>query len=78
MVSESSARRGWHIDLPYCDGCRVETVEKAPTNDAELRYTDELRKHDTVVRFTDKAGTPHEFPSGEAYLQFYVASGREL
>ncbi len=64
MVSESKDRVGWHLEIPYFDGCRPETVQMAGS-------------HDTIVVLTDGSGEKHEFASAQQYLRFYAASGRE-
>ncbi len=45
-------------DIPWFDGCRVDTVQRTSGGD-------------TAVCFTDRSGQQHEFEDVEAYLRFY-------
>src|SRR5260370_4059608 len=65
MVSEVKNRAGWHLEIPYYDGCRPDTVQLTATPD-------------TVVRFTDESGRTHELSSAEDYIRFYLESGPTL
>ena len=65
IVEEVRNHGGGAADIPYFEGCRVDTVQPDGTGD-------------TVVRFTDTTGTNHEFASVSDYLAFYKRSGLEL
>ena len=84
MVSEVKNRAGWQGEIPYYDGCRVETVQLAAN--MVVRFQDAAGKPhlrlaaagDTIVRFRDATGKTYEFPSIADYLRFYRESGHEL
>jgi len=75
IVCEIKSGRGGYGEIPYFDGCRVNTV-----SDVIKKPRWSLRKPPsiTVVRFTDTTGKQHEFQTVAEYLAFYRASGREL
>ncbi len=64
IVCEVKSGAGGYGDIPYFEGCRVDTVQE----DAG----------DTVVRFKDSSGKVCEFSTVAEYLEFYQASRREL
>ena len=64
IVCEVKSGAGRYNDIPYLDGCRVDTVQE----DAG----------DTIVRVTDLTGKLYEFDTVEEYLDFYQNSGRPL
>jgi hypothetical protein len=84
MISEVKNRSGWHGEIPYWDGCRVETLQLAA--DTVVHFEDATgQPHlrlaatgDTIVRFRDAAGKTREFPSVVDYLRFYTESGHAL
>lgn len=65
IVCEVRNRAGSYVDIPYFEGCRVDTVQPDETGN-------------TVVRFVDSAGAKHEFATVSEYVAFYRESGREL
>jgi len=58
IVCEVKSGAGGCGDIPWFDGCRVDTVQRTSGGD-------------TVVCFTDRSGQQHEFEDVEAYLRFY-------
>jgi hypothetical protein len=64
IVYEVRDRSGAYGDIPYFDGCRVDTVQLDGSGD-------------TVVRFTDTQGKEHTFAAVAEYLAYYKESGRE-
>jgi len=58
IVCEVKSGAGGYGDIPWFDGCRVDTVQRVSGSD-------------TVVCFTDRSGQSHEFEDVAAYLRFY-------
>lgn len=50
--------------VPYYDGCRVDTVPGP--------------EGDTVVKFVDNQGVPHEFATVSEYLDFFEGAGGQM
>lgn len=57
IVCMVTNEKGSYAQIPYFDGIRVEAVQTKSGN--------------SVLRFMDKKGTVHEFPSVEEYMLFY-------
>lgn len=65
IVGQVKNGGGGYIDIPYFNGRRVDTLQLDG-------------RSDTIVYFTDRDSTYHEFPSVAAYLEFYRSNGAKL
>jgi len=65
IVCEVKNDNGAYCDIPYFDGCRVDTVQRGGAGD-------------TVVCFTDRSGKYHEFGSLAEYMEFYLCSSENV
>lgn len=63
IVCEVKSGAGGYGDIPYFDGCRVDTLQRDGGAD-------------TVVYFTDRNGRYHEFPSVADYLEYYQKAAK--
>jgi hypothetical protein len=64
IVCEVKSHAGSYADIPYCDGIRVDTVQRPDGGD-------------TFVCFRDSNGQYNEYPTVADYLAFYETSGRK-
>ena len=58
IVCEVKDGAGGYGDIPWFDGCRVDTEQPGGSGD-------------TIVVFTDPNGKRHELPNVRSYLEFW-------
>jgi len=65
IICEVKDDNGAYSDIPYFDGCRVDTVQRGG-------------RGDTVVCLTDRSGQYHEFGSLAEYMEFYLRNSKNV
>ena len=65
IICEVKNDKGAYSDIPYFDGCRVDTVQRDG-------------RGDTVVCLTDRNGKSHEFGSLTEYMEFYLHNSKNV